>query len=95
MEFEIKTAKSARFTVSTKSDIYVVEAELSVEDGVVQNASSGVIKRDENVIASFDYYGGLNINYTALDDNVTPITNIILEFIKNTRETTWQVEVAN
>jgi hypothetical protein len=85
MEVKIKVNKIVGFksSVSGTGEKYNMTGNVNVDNGTMTNIEGGIVKDgDGNQVASFTYYGNLNIAYSTNDSTVmTAVITDITAFI--------------
>lgn len=78
MEVKVEKIVGFKSSVSGTGEKYNMTGNVDVDKGVMTNIDSGIVKDgDGKQVASFTYYGNLNIVFST-DDN-TIMTNVITD----------------
>lgn len=71
MEVKVNKIVGFKSSVSAAGEKYNVTGNVNVDNGAMTNIDSGIVKDgDGNQVASFTYYGNLNIAYSTNDSTV-------------------------
>mgnify|MGYP001454040360 CR=1 FL=1 len=94
MEVKVNKIVGFKSAVSAAGEKYNMTGNVSVDNGVMTNIEGGIVKDgDGNQVASFTYYGNLNIAYSTNDSTVmTAVITDIEAFIDYCKTNTASLE---
>jgi hypothetical protein len=83
MEVKVNKIVGFKSNVSAAGEKYNMTGNVNVDNGVMTNIDSGIVKDgDGKQVASFTYYGNLNISFNTSDSTVmTAVITDIESFI--------------
>ncbi len=71
MEVKVNKIVGFKSNVSATGEKYGISADVTVDNGAMTNIADGTVKDgDGNQVATFTYYGGLNIGFSTNDNSV-------------------------